>query len=221
VAGEGGRADFLCEILSVAIVINLAAYVLGHETKNLMAARYLLPAFIFGAILAGRLGVDGVVGSPRLDLGAAVLAVAYLALFGKAVLAPPGSDPYGFTRLAEWLSSRNLTYGYGTYWTSSITTVTSANRVKVRAVLPDGGQIRPKLWMSDREWYRDTPARFLVSWANREKDNPNFTIAYQAATDAFGPPSEVARVGEYTVMIWDKDITPCLGPPDEIKSIER
>jgi hypothetical protein len=220
-AGEEGEADFLSEILSVAIVINIGTYVLGHEAVNLMTMRYLLPAFIFGAVLAGRFGVESASGARRLYPGVAVLAMAYMTFLGKGLLSPPASDPHGFAGLAEWLYSRSLTYGYGTYWTSSITTAASANRVKVRAVRAEGGQIKPLVWMADREWYRGTPAHFLVSWTSYGAGDPRFTMSLQEATDALGPPSEVSRVGEYIVMIWDKDITPCLGPPFDIDAENR
>jgi hypothetical protein len=212
-AGEECRADFLGEILSVAIVINLAAYVLGHKAIDLMTTRYLLPSFIFGAVLAGRFGMERAGGVPLLYPGIAVLAIFYVALFGKGLLSPPAADPQGFANLAEWLHNKNLIYGYGTYWASSITTVASENRVKVRAVTVDGDQIKPKLWMSDRRWYRDTPAHFLVFWTSHDGDDDLYTIKFQTATGVFGPPSEISSVGKFTVLIWDKDITPCLGQP--------
>ena len=201
---EESRADFLCEILSVATAVNLAAYVLGHEAVNLMTVRYVVPSFIFGAILAGRFGVGRAGSVSRLYPGIAVLAVVYAAFFGKGLLSPPAANP--FVNLAGWLYKKNLEYGYGTFWVSSITTVSSENRVKVRAVFPVGEQLAPKRWMMDRRWYRDMPAHFLVFGTSHD-DHPDITIKLETATRTFGPPSEISRVGEHTVLIWDKDIT--------------
>ena len=210
---EESRADFLCEVLSVATAVSLAAYVLrrGHEAKDLMTVRYVVPAFIFGAILAGRFGVERAGSVSRLYPGIAVLAVVYAAFFGKALLSPPAVNP--FVNLADWLYKKNLEYGYGTFWASSITTVSSENRVKVRAVIPVGEQLEPKRWIMDRRWYRDTPAHFLVFWTSHDDHPDDYTIKLQTATRTFGPPSEISRVGEHTVLIWDKDITPCLKQP--------
>ena len=101
--------------------------------------RYVVPAFIFGAILAGRFGVGRVGSVSRLYPGIAVLAVVYAAFFGQGLLSPPAANP--FVNLADWLNKKNLKYGYGPFWASSITTVSSKNRVKVRAVIPVGEQL--------------------------------------------------------------------------------
>ena len=122
---------------------------------------------------------------PRLYPGIAVVAVVYAAFFGKALLSPPAPNP--FVNLAGWLSKKNLDYGYGTYWASSITTVSSENRVKVRAVIPVGEQLGPKWWIMDRNWYRDTPAHFLVFWTSHD-DDPDFTMKLQTATRTLGHP---------------------------------
>ncbi len=211
-ASEENRADFLCEILSVAIAVNLAAYVLGHEARNLTTVRYVLPSFVYGAILAGRFGVGRAGCVSCLYPGIAMLAVVYAAFFGRGLLSPPADNPY--VNLADFLYKKNLHYGYGTYWVSSITTVSSENRVKVRAVIFDGEKLAPKTWIMDRRWYRDTPAHFLVFWTSND-DHIDKTIGMQMATRTFEPPSEMSRVGEHTVLIWDKDITPCLNPPAE------
>ncbi len=53
-------------------------------------------------------------------------------------------------------------------------------------------------------------------WCPRNSVNDDHidkTIRMQMATRTFGPPAEISRVGEHTVLIWDKDITPCLNPP--------
>ena len=211
-ASAENRADFLCEVLSVATAVNLAAYVFGHEATNLSSVRYVLPSFFYGAILAGRFGVGRAGCVSCLYPGIAMLAVVYAAFFGQGLLSPPAANPY--VNLADFLYKKNLIYGYGTYWLSSVTTVSSENRVKVRAVIFDGEQLAPKTWIMDRRWYRDTPAHFLVFWTSND-DHVDKTMRMQTATRTFGPPSEISRLGEHTVMIWDKDITPSLNPPAE------
>lgn len=143
---EQSMPDFLCEVLGVAIVANLAAYVLGHEAIDQATMRYVVPAFIFGAILAGRCVVERAGTVSRPYPGIAVVAVVYAAFFGKGQLSPLAANP--FVDLAGWLSRKNLEYGYGTYWASSITTVSSENRVKVRAVIPVGEHLKPKQWLT-------------------------------------------------------------------------
>jgi hypothetical protein len=211
-ASEENRADFLCEFMSVAIAVNLAAYVFGNEAKEITSVRYVLPSVFYGAILAGRFGVGRVYCASCLYPGIAMLAVVYAAFFAQGLLSPPAANPY--VNLADFLDKKNLKYGYGSYWVSSITTVSSENRVKVRAVIFDGEQLAPKTLIMDRNWYRDTPAHFLVFWTSHH-DHIDKTLSIQTPTRTFGPPSEICRVGEHTVLIWDKDITPCLKPPAE------
>jgi hypothetical protein len=203
------RPDFLCEVLSVAVLVSLVAYVVGHGAKDLTTVRYLAPATIFGAILAGRIGVTSAGCFPHFYAGVAALAVVYGALFAKGLLSPPAPNP--FIELAGWLEKKHLEYGYGTFWTSSITTVSSENRVKVRSLETNQSHLEPRRWMSDQEWYLGTPARFFVFYTDNESwfaRDDNVELA--TAIHTFGLPNEMSSVGKFTVLIWDKDITSCL-----------
>ena len=75
-------------------------------------------------------------------------------------------------------------------------------------VTQSSGGIGPYLWAADDRWYRGTPAHFLVI------ENPSFGgIDVGAATQAFGRETARYSVAGYTVLVWDKDITPLLSRP--------
>lgn len=209
--------DRVTEVLTAGMLLNLAAYLLDYEVVdywNTMYSppeRYLVPFFVFSAILAGRLGVAQVPNLCRFRLGLGVLTLAYTALFVQQCLTTPIEMPEA--RLTTWLERRGLTDGYGNFWSSNIVTALSAGRVRVRAIAASGGGgLGPMNWFSKREWYEKAPAHFLVFAPSHYAGKTFYWkgVDEAAARRAFGPPNETDQVGHYTVFIWNKNIMPGL-----------
>lgn len=209
--------DRITEILTVAMVLNLLAYLLDYNVVYYMNTlysppeRYLVPFFVFSAVLAGRLGVARVPELPRFKLGLAALAVAYTGFFVQQLLTPPLD--MSEAKLGRWLLARGLTYGYGSYWCSNIITGVTDGQVKVRALSASSdAHLGQMYWFSKGEWYRTTPAHFLVFAPSHYQGKTFYWkgVNLAAARRTFGPPDETAQFGEDTVLIWKKDITPAL-----------
>ena len=152
--------DMISQILLVAMVLNVAAYVpstLANATD--LNAREFAVVLPFGAVLAGRTLAVSLRDSKRrrarqaLLAGAAgVLLAGYGASLGWAAAQP--SVPAMNARLVTFLSAHHLTSGIGGYWESSVVTVGSDGAVTIRAVqpatpgaVPVGGQellVRPR-----------------------------------------------------------------------------
>ncbi|HEY9855378.1 MAG TPA: hypothetical protein V6D05_06545, partial [Stenomitos sp.] len=98
-----------------------------------------------------------------------------------------------------------LHYGYGSFWSAATTTAHSKGKVKVRQVVVRDGKVKPYMWFADQAWYTQTPARFLVFDSFED-----FGLNLESATRNFGPPARIHTDGIYTVLVWDKDITPLL-----------
>jgi hypothetical protein len=212
-----GWPDMISQILLVAMVLNVAAYVpstLANATA--LNAREFAVVLPFGAVLAGRtLGASlrGSIlrGGQRQRVIRAGLAGALLAGYGASLgwaAAQPSVPPMN-ARLAAFLKAHHLTSGIGGYWESSAVTVGSDGAVTIRAVLP--GTLHPDLWEAKSSWYDPGlhQANFLVT-----SSTPGFFNHWQpnpAALAALGQPVRTYRTGPYTVYVYDKNLLAELG----------
>ena len=209
--------DMISQILLVAMVINVVAYVpstLADATD--LNAREFAVVLPFGAVLAGRTLAPGLLAGIRgrrravaATLLAGALLAGYAASLGYAAAQP--SVPPANARLAAFLAAHHLTSGIGGYWESSVVTVGSDGAVTIRAVLP--GTLQPDLWEAKGSWYDAGPNRatFLVT-----DSAPGFFNHWQpspAALAALGLPARTYHVGPYTVYVWNKNLLAGLGQP--------
>jgi hypothetical protein len=187
------------QLLCAAIVINLSAYVIS--TMPIPSNPYEVVAVLpCGAILAARACVPGRIITPlRASLATGLAAIA--ALLPLAIVTPRPAAAQPTAPLRAWLEAHGLTYGLSDYWSSSIVTLESGNRVRVRAVNVDGSQVLPYFWESNSLWY--DPAR----------NHPTFVIVDLAghglspsAEQAFGKPARIGHVAHWQILIYQKNL---------------
>lgn len=197
---RGTESDRINQILVAVMACDLVSFVSSTQAIDLRSARYLVPFIAAGAVLAARVGVP-LLRTRRLRGVAAVLAALYVALLPISLRLPVAPQPEG--DLAAWLVQHNLRYGLGSYWDSNAVTVSSHDRVRVRAVSKDGVVLRSSTWESDRAWYDPgrNDARFLVFDPSHAGQ-----VSTATATATFGPPAETHHVGTYTVLVWHKNL---------------
>ena len=208
--------DMISQILLVAMVLNVAAYVpstLANATD--LNAREFALVLPFGAVLAGRTLAVSLRDSKRRWARPALLAgvagallAGYGASLGWAAAQP--SVPAMNARLVTFLSAHHLTSGIGGYWDSSVVTVGSDGAVTIRAVqhVP---RLQPYLWEAKSSWYDAGPnyANFLVT-----SSTPGFFNHWRpnrAALAALGRPTRIYHVGPYTVYVYNKNLLAGLG----------
>ena len=203
--------DMISQILLVAMVLNVAAYVpstLADATD--LNAREFAVVLPFGAVLAGRTLAVSLRDSkrrwarPALLAGAArALLAGYGASLGWAAAQP--SAPATNARLVTFLSAHHLTSGIGGYWYSSVVTVGSDGAVTIRAVqhVP---RLEPYLWETKSSWYDAGPnhANFLVT--SSVPGFFNHWLPNRAALAALGAPARTYHVGPYTVYVYNKNL---------------
>ena len=199
--------DRISQILLVAMVINVAAYVpstLADATD--LNAREFAVVLPFGAVLAGRTLAAGLQARAR-EAGswpgrqkwlASALVAVYAAGLGYAAAKP--SVPAADSRLVAFLVAHHLTSGIGGYWESSVVTVGSDGAVTIRAVLP--GTLQPDLWEAKGSWYDpgSHQATFLVT--DSQSGFFHYWQPAAAALAALGRPARTYRTGPYTVYVW-------------------
>jgi hypothetical protein len=187
------------QLLCAAIVINLSAYVIS--TMPIPTNPYEVVAVLpCGAILAARACVPGRITS-TLRAGLATGLAAIAALLPLAIATPRPAAAQPTAPLSAWLEAHGLTYGLADYWSSSIITLQSGNRVRVRAVNVDGGQVFPYFWESSTLWYdpsRNDPTFVIVDLAGRGLS--------PSAEQAFGKPARIGHVAHWQILIYHKNL---------------
>ncbi|MGC1676923.1 MAG: hypothetical protein WA740_05270 [Candidatus Binataceae bacterium] len=190
-------------IVMAAVILDALEYVLNDKVIGVDAARYLIPFVLFGAILAGRVG-GSLIRQTRVYYAAIGLVfVAYLFGFVRLMLQPT-LLPQREDVLAQWLYQHGLVSGYGDYWHSSIVTLESDGKVKIRAVV-FAGRLVPYAWESKAQWYSadsGEPAPNFVVIENPKR----FMAAFEtvSATRTLGLPSQTYQFQGYTIMVWDR-----------------
>jgi hypothetical protein len=205
-------AALVDQVLGVAIVLNLALFVLtsaGSEGPHEIAVVAPFGAALAARMLAGPRAAGARVTGPLVRrarvvaYGAGLVVLAgYLGGLAHDVVQP--ASPPAFARVASWLQAHHLRYGLGGYWESSIVTVQADGQVKVRALLK--ATLGPDLWLAKPAWYDPATqqADFVVL-----SSTPGFKNNWEPRTlisKVFGRPAHVYNFGPYTVMVWDRNI---------------
>ncbi len=200
--------DLIAQILALAIVVNLAAYLLSTTPTTYWSARELAGVLAAGAVLAGRV-LGARFRAARLEpAGAAVLAC-YLAALGYTATQPP--RPAVTQGLASWLAEHHLDYGLSSYGVANTTTLASGGAVSVRPISFTGRDAAAGPYEFDQAWY--DPARHDASFVVLTKrPAPLDEIANWQVDDVFGQPSRLYRVGQYVVMTYNTNLLTDLSP---------
>ena len=214
--------ELLVPVFAVAVVANLAAYLISTHAQDLLGAREMAAVLPLGAVLAGRVLGDRIAAWTRAARAwfvpaLSVLAAGYLAALGfNAVQA---AVPAQNQLLASWLAAHGLTRGLASYWQANSTTVASGGRVVVSAVLPDARDyLVPYLWESDLASY--DPARHYANFV--VTDGPSaWPGMLQSAQLTFGRPALTYRADGYTILVWNTNVLARLGGPPHMYRMRR
>jgi hypothetical protein len=206
--------DLMVPVFAVAIVLNMVAYMTSTHAQNLLSAREVAAVLPLGAVLAGRLLGDRLLGWTRaarkwLAPALAVLTVGYLAGLGyNLVQAPVASQT---EPLAAWLVTHRLTDGLASYWQANSTTVDSHGRVLVTAVVRDPrDRLVPYQWEADDANY--DPARHYANFVvvGGFDTLPAMPLSAELT---FGRPARVYHASGYTIMVWNTNLLTELNRP--------
>ena len=198
--------DLLAPLLAVAVVCNVAAYVLLYSASW---GKYweIAPVFALGAALAGRLLAEPLL-RPRLKpVLVAGMAAAVVAAVPPLVSARPAVPDAA--SLALWLEHHGLRQGIAGYWQASSVTVDSNGQVTMRAVNHDyvgAAGLAPYRWESNMTAFdpRTNDADFVVATAPGSYWSATVTAAEAIAK--FGEPARTYRFGQYTILVWRKNL---------------
>jgi hypothetical protein len=205
--------DRIAQILAVAIVINVVAYLLSTTPTTYWSAREVAGLLPAGAVLAARM-LGGRLSKARLVPALSVVLACYLAALGYTVTKP--GVPAVTQNLADWLAEHNLTYGLSSYGIANVTTLASGETVNVRPVSWENDDVAGGPYEFDKSWYDPTLhyANFVVLI---EPPIPIDPIATWEVRVSFGKPVHIYQFSRYTIMVFGKnlltDLVPSLPPP--------
>jgi hypothetical protein len=216
----GDEGDRLGEIVVIAVLVNLGAYVVSVLPGDLGTARQIVAVLPLSAVLAGR------VWGPRLAAARfpvkAVTATLMVALAGELAVQAASSAPRAAEGhdVAQWLDSQGMRYGLGSYWQANTITLITGGRVHVAPTTGDD-MIRGYRWESRVQWYDPAlhDARFLVL----DKAHPGMGSEATAVAQ-FGPPSARHEFSRAILLIYDHNLLvglPAFCVPDNAPSMAQ
>jgi len=193
--------DLVPALLTAAVVINLAGFLLSTRVANVRSAREIAAVLPLAAVLAARLLTARLAAARLMPLLLAAL-LGYVAILGQEAIQP--AAPVPDQQLADWLVARHFHGGLAAYWEANVTTLASGNRVQVRSVCSGADQFTPGDWETNTSWY--DPARryanFLVIGGTPACGDPSAT----AAKTVFGRPTRTYHVAGYSVLVWPENL---------------
>jgi hypothetical protein len=201
--------DLIVQVLTLAIVINLAAYLFSTLPFSLWDTRQISAVLPFGAVLAGRLLAADMRKARLVPAMAAVLAC-YAATLGYGVGQP--AVPAHDQALADWLVAHHLKTGLSVFDEGNITTLDSGGKVQLRVVTWLGSRAVPRAFQSQASWF-DAHRHYANFVVNTTADGPHSVIPYPDIVDTFGTPAHTYHYGPYTIMVWNQNLLDKLGGP--------
>jgi hypothetical protein len=205
--------DRIAQVLAVAIVVNLVAYLMSSTPATYWSARELAGVLPAGAVLAGRM-LGARFREARLVPAVAVVLACYLAALGYTAAQP--SVPAKTQDLANWLVAHHLKYGLSSYGIANTTTLASGGAVEVRPLAWSGQNAAAGPDEFNRAWYdpRTRHANFVVLM---NPPQPLDEITAWQVRGAFGRPARTYEFGPYVIMTYDTNLltglTPSQRPP--------
>ena len=194
--------DLVVQVLTVAIVLDLASYMFSVLPGTYWGTRQIAAVLPSGAVLAGRLLAGRLIEARLVPAMSAVLLCYVIALgHGGARPAVPASGQ----DLAGWLAAHHLRSGLADYGQANDTTLDSGGRIQVREPSWPGGHAAPGSYESDASWYdpRLHSANFVVTAPGPDSQRP---FIYHDALISFGRPAHIYRFRNYTIMTWHKNL---------------
>ena len=201
--------DMITRFSWIAISTVSLAFIFSNQPVDLSTARYLTPWVVFGSILVGRLYGPKFASMRYGFRGVGVYLLILATTYVPTLVVPVPPAPQ--VVLGKWLQAHGLRTGYAGYWDANIVTLVTSGRVRISPVVDNGTHIVPFMWNSNSGWYRKF-ANFAVfdtsNWGN---------VNLSTLTQQFGQPLKVETVGQYSVAIWDRNITGCLQRSDSCR----
>ena len=105
--------------------------------------------------------------------------------------------------LVEELKTRNLHFGYASYWDSHIYTVFSDGEVDIRPIEIDEKGVSLIKWLSSDRWYQKDSTDGKVFFMVEHEDIPDLEVGIKNLN--MPDPIEEFKFGKYTIVVFEKN----------------
>ncbi len=214
--------DLITGVLAVAILVNLGAFIVSTQARDLLSAREIAAVLPYGAVLAGRALGGPLAGAGRsaVRLGLAAAGAACLACYAVALgygVSQPATPAQNLD-LAAFLAAHDLHNGLGGYWQANSETLDSGGRIAIRSVLWATGQTRRDPWETNAGWFdpRSHSANFVVTVSRPSSEV--WQIVPREARMTWGQPGRTYHFGRYTILVWHTNLLARLGTPAPVNA---
>ncbi|MEG0614221.1 MAG: hypothetical protein RR540_00580 [Oscillospiraceae bacterium] len=206
------RSDLISVILSLGFVIMSAILIFTDIAANTMSARYIAYFPVLSALLIIRYFKFNDIFEKRAcnkKIAIKTVGVAFFSLILLSAIQPISLKPVETSqeRLGAFLEKNGLQNGYAKFWNASHITVSTENKVKVRAVIFDKqanlGQFQ---WFCKNEWYYPDYANFVII-ENKDANDQEFMINEINVEKSLGKPKKRLKFEEYTIFVYSYDIS--------------
>jgi hypothetical protein len=194
--------DVIAQVLAVAIVINIAAYVFSMLPNTNWDNREIAAVLPFGAVLAGRMLADHLE-RIRLLPALAVVGCCYLLALGFYATRP--QRPANNQALAGWLLAHHLTTGLGSYAEGNSLILDSGGRLQVYAPAFWRASVHPGTHEAKASDF-DPRLHYADFFVTTKQFGPGFYITPARLDDAFGRAARTFRYQDWTILIWHKNL---------------
>ena len=206
--------DFTALFLALAVAVMSAVCVFTDMLVTSEFTRYFSFMIVFGAILIVRaLNRRRIHEIPltrfRVPAAGFLIAAALVLIALQAQPLTFGRTPTRFDRVAAYLEANGYRHGFAHFWNASSVTVSSRNRVKVRAItVHRNADLVPEYaeeqrWFYKPHWFSEAPHHFVLT------DNFGYLDVSKAfIIEIFGEPLRVDAFEDYEILVYDRDLTP-------------
>jgi hypothetical protein len=204
--------DVISQLLIAGIFLNLLTFVVGTHSVEITYAREITPVLSLGAVLAGRLLARRLL-AIRLTPVLIVVLCCYLAGLGFEVRQPVA--PAQNEALVPLLKGLRLTSGMSGYWAADDITLDTGGQIFIRSLNLSDGKMVSSAKLDEPAWYdpRHEYANFVVLYQG-SVGTPPFTgftgippfADEKAVLATFGRPARIYHDGEYTILVWNKNL---------------
>jgi hypothetical protein len=215
--------DRVSELLVVAIVTIVGAFVLSNVPQDRSAGRYLTSVLVFGAILVGRVWRAELKDRPGVSWAVVALGSIYVASLAPRLFA--SSPDNVWNPLATVLHEHDLRDGYASFPFATSVTVSSRELVVIRPLFGHDGKLVPRhggksfpfRGMTHASWYSATNPAFQPNFLLLD-DFDTYGVSAGAAGATFGTPSRSFSFkvpdfeGSFHVLVWEKNLAGDLSP---------
>ncbi|MCI9419462.1 MAG: hypothetical protein HFG32_05545 [Eubacterium sp.] len=213
---RGRKWDIISEILSLGFLFVSIVFVITTISSDILSARYIGTCPCILAVLIIRYMRKKNVFDVRFSmnkipvwmvanvLGIVLLFRSFIPI-RELTLAETEQE-----RVASVLEQYELESGYANFWDSSIITVVSRQKVKVRAVTM-GDEVAIFPWGCKRSWYEEKTNFILI----RDPEHVETGVTYENALRIFKTPKQEVDFENYKILIYDHDIS------DKLRNVVR